>query len=90
MSERPEDWAIRKLTPDECWRLMGFNDEDVAKCRAVGMSDTQLYKQAGNSIVTNCIELLAEHLYKAQVDSDYECYDERVSNVERQLELSFQ
>lgn len=72
-----EDWAIRKLTSTECYRLMGFTDEDVAKCRAVGMSDTQLYRQAGNSIVTNCIELLAEHLYKAQVDEDYECYDEK-------------
>lgn len=76
MSERVEDWAIRKLTPDECWRLMGFTDEDIAKCRAVGMSDTQLYKQAGNSIVTNCIELLAEHLYKAQINEEHKCYDE--------------
>ena len=76
MSEKAEDWAIRKLTPDECWRLMGFNDDDVAKCRAVGMSDTQLYKQAGNSIVTNCIELLAEHIYKAQIDTTHKCYDE--------------
>ena len=80
-----EDWAIRKLTPRECLRLMGFTDEDVDKCKAIGMSDTQLYRQAGNSIVTNCIELLAEHLYKAQEDSNYECYDERVSNEERQL-----
>ena len=70
------DWSICKLTPTECIRLMGFTDEDVAKCRAVGMSDTQLYRQAGNSIVTNCIELLAEHIYKAQYDSGYECYDE--------------
>jgi DNA (cytosine-5)-methyltransferase 1 len=55
---------------------MGFTNEDVAKCKAVGMSDTQLYRQAGNSIVTNCIELLAEHLYKAQEDDSYKCYDE--------------
>lgn len=78
-----EDWAIRKLTPTECWRLMGFTNEDVEKCKAVGMSDTQLYRQAGNSIVTNCIELLAEHLYKAQEDETYECYDERVANADR-------
>ena len=76
-----EDWAIRKLTPDECWRLMGFTDEDVVKCRTVGMSDTQLYRQAGNSIVTNCIELLAEHIYKAQIDGDYTCYDERFAQT---------
>lgn len=71
-----KDWAICKLTPTECWRLQGFTNEDVAKCKAVGMSDTQLYRQAGNSIVTNCIELLAEHLYKAQEDDSYKCYDE--------------
>lgn len=71
-----KDWSICKLTPTECYRLMGFTNEDVAKCKAVGMSDTQLYRQAGNSIVTNCIELLAEHLYKAQEDYSYKCYDE--------------
>lgn len=40
---------IRKLTPRECWRLMGFTDEDFEKAQAVN-SNTQLYKQAGNSI----------------------------------------
>lgn len=43
-------YAIRKLTPKECWRLMGFSDEDFHKAEAVN-SNTQLYKQAGNSIV---------------------------------------
>lgn len=41
---------IRKLTPLECWRLMGFSDEDFRKAEAVN-SNTQLYSQAGNSIV---------------------------------------
>lgn len=41
---------IRKLTPKECWRLMGFTDEDFEKAKKVN-SNTQLYKQAGNSIV---------------------------------------
>lgn len=71
------DWSICKLTPTESWRLMGFTDEDVTKCKSVGISDTQLYRQAGNSIVTNCIELLAEHLFKAQKDCNYECTDEK-------------
>ena len=71
------DWSICKLTPTESWRLMGFTDEDVAQCQALGISDTQLYRQAGNSIVTNCIELLAEHLFKAQVNNNYECTDEK-------------
>lgn len=46
---------IRKLTPKECWRLMGFTDEDFEKAEKV-VSNTQLYKQAGNSIVVNCLE----------------------------------
>ena len=41
---------IRRLTPLECWRLMGFSDEDFRKAEAVN-SNTQLYSQAGNSIV---------------------------------------
>lgn len=44
------DLRIRKLTPRECWRLMGFTDEDFDKATAVN-SNSQLYKQAGNSIV---------------------------------------
>lgn len=68
--------CVRKLTPKECWRLMGFTDEDYEKAVSVGLSDSAGYKQAGNSIVTNCIELLAEHLYKAQYDNTYECRDE--------------
>lgn len=45
---------IRKLTPKECWRLMGFDDEDFEKAQKVN-SDTQLYKQDGNSIVVDVL-----------------------------------
>lgn len=48
-------FRIRKLTPKECWRLMGFADEDVDNSVAVGLSNAQLYKQAGNSIVVNVL-----------------------------------
>jgi len=54
---------IRKLTPKECWRLMGFNDEDVDKAAKVN-SNTQLYKQAGNSIVVNVLESILKNLLK--------------------------
>jgi DNA (cytosine-5)-methyltransferase 1 len=50
----PKQSKIRKLTPRECWRLMGFSDEDFEKAQQVN-SDTQLYKQAGNSIVVNVL-----------------------------------
>lgn len=46
---------IRKLTPRETWRLMGFSDEEFDRAKAVN-SDSQLYKQAGNSIVVSVLE----------------------------------
>ena len=52
---------IRKLTPKECWRLMGFDDEDFEKAKKV-CSVTQLYKQAGNSIVVNVLEKIINNL----------------------------
>ena len=60
---------IRKLTPKECWRLMGFDDEDFEKAEKVN-SNTQLYKQAGNSIVVNVLEAIFNNLlidYKQDV-----------------------
>lgn len=49
-----DDYKVRKLTPLECWRLMGFNDESFYKASDI-CSNTQLYKQAGNSIVVNVL-----------------------------------
>ncbi len=54
---------IRKLTPRECWRLMGFDDEDFDKAQKFN-SDSQLYKQAGNSIVVNVLEAILKNLLK--------------------------
>lgn len=55
------DFRVRKLTPKECWRLMGFDDESFEKAEKV-CSNTQLYKQAGNSIVVNVLERILENL----------------------------
>ena len=58
---------MRKLTPLECWRLMGFTDEDFRKAEAVN-SNTQLYKQAGNSIVKQVLEsVFAQMLPKKSI-----------------------
>lgn len=78
--ENDTNIQIRKLTPKECWKLMGLTFEDCEKAANVGVVDTHLYKQAGNGIITNCVELLAEHLYKAQYDSTYICSDENFQN----------
>lgn len=57
------DFKIRKLTPKECWRLMGFSDEDFQKASDTGLSNTQLYKQAGNSIVVDVLEKIFKNLF---------------------------
>ena len=56
------DYRIRKLTPKECWRLMGFEDEDFNKAAEIN-SNTQLYKQAGNSIVVNVLVEIFKQLF---------------------------
>jgi DNA (cytosine-5)-methyltransferase 1 len=57
-----DGYRIRKLTPLECWRLMGFDDTDFHKAEKVN-SNTQLYKQAGNSIVVNVLMAILKGLY---------------------------
>lgn len=60
-----KNFRIRKLTPKECWRLMGFSDEDFYKAEAVN-SNSQLYKQAGNSIVVDVLEAIFKQLFKEE------------------------
>lgn len=69
-------YLIRKLTPKECWRLMDFSDEDFRKAESVN-SNTQLYKQAGNSIVRNVLVAIIgqmlqgkEDVYKGVITND--------------------
>ena len=56
-------FRIRKLTPKECWRLMGFTDADFDKAQQAGISNSQLYKQAGNSIVVDTLFHLLQPLF---------------------------
>ena len=58
-------YRIRRLTPRETWRLMDFTDEQFDKAKEAGVSDTQLYKQAGNSIVVGVLEQIMDNLYDA-------------------------
>ena len=54
--------SIRRLTPRECWRLMGWSDEDIDKAFKANVSETQLYKMAGNSIIVNCLEAIFKNI----------------------------
>lgn len=56
---------IRKLTPKETFRLMGFSDKDFDAAQNAGISNSQLYKQAGNSIVVDVLYYIYVELYKA-------------------------
>lgn len=66
-----EELRIRKITPREAWRLMSFSDEDFEKAEKVN-SKTQLYKQAGNSIV----EEVLKHIFREMIPK--ECRNESV------------
>ncbi|VGQ31739.1 DNA methylase [Streptococcus pyogenes] len=65
-----ENYRIRKLTPKECWRLMGCSDEDFGKAQAVN-SNSQLYKQAGNAIVVDVLEAIFKQLFLTEVQNEY-------------------
>lgn len=56
-----EPIRIRKLTPKECWRLQGFEDEQYEKAAAIN-SNSQLYKQAGNAVTVNVVEEIGKHI----------------------------
>lgn len=57
---------IRRLTPRECWRLQGFPDEYFDKAKAAGISDTQLYKQAGNGVSVPVAKAIGEKLKEVE------------------------
>ena len=67
VEETTRKFRIRKLTPLECWRLMGFPDENFYKAKELGLSDSALYKQAGNSIVVNCLYYIFKNLFKEYI-----------------------
>jgi len=62
---------IRKLTPKECLRLMGWKDAEIDKIIACGMSNSQMYKQAGNSIVLQVLEAIFGNLFLKEI-KEYE------------------
>ncbi len=70
--KRNTSYRIRKLTEKECWRLMDFNDEDFEKAAKVN-SRTQLYKQAGNSIVVNVLIAILGQLFIGKEDVYRDC-----------------
>lgn len=62
-----QDGIYRKLTPKEYFRLMGFEDSDYEKLVEAGMSKTQLYKMAGNSIVVNVVQAILKQIIDCKI-----------------------
>lgn len=62
VSQNQSKWRIRKITPLEAWRLQGFPDWAFDRAREAGLSDSQLYKQAGNSVTVPVIKAIAENM----------------------------
>ena len=62
-----ENVRIRKLTPRECLRLMGWKDEQIDKIAAANVSATQQYRQAGNGIVVQVLEFIFKALFLGEV-----------------------
>lgn len=63
IGEKPR-YRIRKLTPLECWRLQGFSNEAFYMAKNAGISNSQLYKQAGNAITVNVIDAIGKRLIR--------------------------
>ena len=57
-----DDIRIRKLVPIETWRLQGFTDEQFYKAKESGVSNSQLYKQSGNSVTVNVVDAIVKQL----------------------------
>ena len=65
------DIRIRKLTPKECWRLQGFPDWAFDRAKAAGISDSQLYKQAGNAVTVPVVQHIAELFTSQTMTEDH-------------------
>lgn len=63
-------YRIRKLTPRECFRLMGVEDKDIDTIQASGVSNSQQYKMAGNSIVVDCLYHLFRKMFTETQSED--------------------
>ena len=78
MNMNNDELCIRKLTPKECFRLMGFDDADCDVLSNNGISNTQIYKMAGNSIVVDVLQYIFINLFGHYYDELIERQDTKV------------
>ena len=75
---RMSRYRIRKLTEGECYRLMGFEASDTEACRSIGQSKSQIYHQAGDSIVTTVLMGIFGELMGVDYETAIENYAEKL------------
>jgi DNA (cytosine-5)-methyltransferase 1 len=63
-------YSVRKLTPTECFRLMDVSDQNIQKIQNSGVSKSQQYRMAGNSIVVSCMENIFKILFKGYIKTN--------------------
>ena len=68
-TDMAKHYKIRKLTPTECFRLMGVRDDDIKKIRDSKISDTAQYKLAGNSIVCDVLMGIFTQMFRKDTDA---------------------
>lgn len=61
-----DNYKIRRLTPLECFRLQGFPDDMVKVAKSIGLSDSRLYKMAGNAVTVNVAEAVAKKIAEVE------------------------
>lgn len=76
--ERMSRYRIRKLTEGECYRLMGFQASDTEACRQIGQSKSQIYHQAGDSIVTTVLMGIFGELMGVDYETAIQDYAEKL------------
>ena len=77
------DYKIRKLTPLEYFRLQGFPDEWYHKCRAAGISDTQMYRAAGDAVTVNVVQEIGRRLKTGGLNESEEKVGSGAENAKR-------
>lgn len=73
---------IRKLLPKECWRLMGFADKDHDAAESAGVSNSQRYRQAGNSICVSVLEAIFGQMFEGKENKWKEDYNKPIRKDE--------
>lgn len=78
LMEDGTNYRIRRFTPRECFRMMGLNERSIDILQGIGLSDTQLYRLAGNSIVIDVLYYIVRNIYKDKEEGAIDAIDQKL------------